>query len=202
MTTDAIRNISGLLQISLPAYSDHLGAFPERERRCAGAFLPWDASLPGYRSRHKPVCPKPSAKVNPQSKVVWTHPPPWASCAVVSITGVRHSRFSPRGSDVGKRVSSTYNGKEGPRSPHPPRGPLSTSAHRCATPLDVAVAGIAGDIQTPDSPKSSQFRSSDRTLSSEVHGSLHGSLAHLVHCSKCYGALSVHSLWQRGMQTE
>src|SRR5918994_1269020 len=74
MTIDAIRNISGLVQISLPAYSDHLGAFPERERRCAGAFLPWDASLPGYRSRHKPVCPIPSAKVNPQSKVFGTHP--------------------------------------------------------------------------------------------------------------------------------
>lgn len=153
MTTDASRNLSGLLQISLPAYSDHLGTFRERERRCAGAFLPWDASLPGYRSRHKPVCPILSTKVNPQSKVVCTHAPPWASCAVVSITGVRHSRFSPRGSDVGKRVSSPYNGNKGPRSPHPPCGPLSTSAHRCAAPLDVAGAF-------------------SRTLSSEVRGSL------------------------------
>src|SRR5918994_1269019 len=74
-----------------------------------------------------------------------------ASCAFVSITGVRHSRFSPRGSEVGKRVSFPYNGKEGPRSPHPPRGPLSTAAHRCAAPLDVAVIG---DIPTPDSPVS------------------------------------------------
>lgn len=105
-----------------------------------GRLLAMEWSLPGCRSRHKPVCPIPSAKVNPQSKVVCTVPPPRVSYDAVSITGVWHSRLSPRGSDVGKRVSSPYNGKEGPRSPHPPRGPLSTSACRCAAPLDVAVA--------------------------------------------------------------
>lgn len=42
VTIDAICNLSGLLQISLPAYSDHLRTFPERERRWAGAFLPWN----------------------------------------------------------------------------------------------------------------------------------------------------------------
>jgi hypothetical protein len=108
------------------------------QRRVCRRLLPpsrcgWSPRL--RKARRPPVCgvyPRPTVRM----MVLCVE----RKLKTSSILASRHSRFSPRGSDVGKRVSSPYNGKEGPRSPHPPRGPLSTSAHRCAAPLDVAVA--------------------------------------------------------------
>src|SRR5215210_976972 len=99
--------------------------------------------------RH-PVCRIPGGEVNRARKVYCARPLSQGHVAI-PIIGVVHLHLPPRGSDVGKHAAYPYNSGEGPRSPHPPRGPFSTSANLYALPNSTALATPPGRVDVvPD----------------------------------------------------
>jgi hypothetical protein len=64
----------------------------------------------------------------------------------IPITGALYPWLPLLGSDVGKHAAYPYNSEEGSRSPHPPRGPFSTSEKLYAPPNSTTLATSPGSV--------------------------------------------------------
>ena len=98
-----------------------------------------------------PVCPIPGAEVNRDRQIVCARPLSARPCGHPNYWSPAPT-LPPFGSDVGKHAACPYNSEEGPRSPHPPRGPFSTSETLFAPPNSTALATSPGSVGVaPDS---------------------------------------------------
>jgi hypothetical protein len=92
-----------------------------------------------------PVCPIPGAEVNRARQVVCARPLSARPCGHPNYWNPAPT-LPPLGSDVGKHSAYPYNSEEGSRSPHPPRGPFSTSEKLYAPPNSTTLATSPGSV--------------------------------------------------------